>query len=157
MSRSTALLPAFLLALGLAAPASALPTRYGEGVKTQETVSLAKIVAEPEAWAGKVVRLEGKVQDVCPKRGCWLQLGAEGAAVRVKVEDDVIVFPQTAKGQSAVVEGKVEVLPMSKEQFTGWLAHIAEEKGERFDPASVGDGPYRIIQIQATGAEIGER
>ncbi len=157
MSRSNTAIPALLLTLTLAVPAIAAPSRYGEGVKTRETVSLARLAADPEAWAGKVVRLVGTVQDVCPKKGCWLQLGAEGATVRVKVEDDVIVFPQTAKGQPAVVEGKVEVLPMSKEQLTGWLRHIAEEKGEAFDPASVGDGPYRIVQIQATGAEIGER
>ena len=38
----------------------------------------------------------------------------------------------------------------------GWLAHLAEERGEAFDPetADVGDGPYRIIRIKGTGARI---
>ncbi len=141
------------LLLGLAAWAGEAKV-YGSGLKGAEVVSLAKLVADPMAFDGKVVRVEGKVLEVCPKKGCWMQLGGTDGEVRVKVEDDVIVFPKTAKGQQAVAEGKVKVIPMERAQYSQWLEHQAEERGEKFDPASIGDGPYRIVQIEATGAEI---
>jgi hypothetical protein len=45
---------------------------------------------------------------------------------------------------------------MTREGYLGWLAHLAEERGETFDAeaSEIGHGPFRIIQIQATGAEI---
>jgi Domain of unknown function (DUF4920) len=131
---------------------------YGAGVKTAETTSMAKILADPDAWVGKKVRIEGKVVDVCPMKGCWMELedANGGAKMKVKVDDGVIVFPVDAKGKLAVAEGIVESIPMTRERYVAWLEHLAEEKGQPFDPATVGDGPYRIFQIKGAGAEIAE-
>jgi Domain of unknown function (DUF4920) len=131
---------------------------YGAGVKTAETTSMAKILADPDAWVGKKVRIQGKVVDVCPMKGCWMELEEAngGAKMKVKVDDGVIVFPVDAKGKLAVAEGVVESIPMTRERYVAWLEHLAEEKGQRFDPATVGDGPYRIFQIKGAGAEIAE-
>ena len=131
---------------------------YGAGVKTAQTTSMAKILADPDAWVGKKVRIEGKVVDVCPMKGCWMELeeGKGGAKMKVKVDDGVIVFPVDAKGKLAVAEGIVESIPMTRERYVAWLEHLAEEKGQKFDPSSVGDGPYRIFQIKGAGAEIAE-
>ena len=77
-----------------------------------------------------------------------------GAKMKVKVDDGVIVFPVDSKGRLAVAEGVVESIPMTRENYVAWLEHLAEEKGEKFDAATVGDGPYRIFQIKGAGAEI---
>jgi hypothetical protein len=132
-------------------------TSYGQGVKLAETTSVAKILADPDAYVGKRVRIEGRVVDVCPMKGCWMEMEEEGGASRlkVKVDDGVIVFPVDAKGKLAVAEGTVEAIPMTRERYVDWLQHLAEEKGAKFDPATVGDGPFRILQIRGTGARIG--
>ncbi len=130
---------------------------YGAGVKaTAETTSMAKILADPDAWVGKKVRIEGKVVDVCPMKGCWMELeeGKGGAKMKVKVDDGVIVFPVNAKGKLAVAEGTIESIPMTRERYVAWLEHLAEEKGEKFDVSTVGAGPYRIFQLKGAGAEI---
>ena len=131
---------------------------YGAGVKTAETTSMAKILADPDAWVGKKVRIQGKVVDVCPMKGCWMELEEAngGAKMKVKVDDGVIVFPVDAKGKLAMAEGVVESIPMTRERYVAWLEHLAEEKGQKLDPATVGDGPYRIFQIKGAGAEIAE-
>ncbi len=123
-----------------------------------ETTSLAKILADPDAYVGKKVRIEGRVADVCPMKGCWMELSEEkgGSKLRVKVDDGVIVFPVTAKGKLAVAEGVVEAIPMTRERYVAWLEHLAEERGQKLDPATVGSGPYRILQIRGTGARIAE-
>jgi hypothetical protein len=139
----------------LALPASAGET-YGEGVQLETSTSIAELLADPAAFDGETVRVEGFVQDVCPRKGCWMTLaaGPEGDALRIKVEDDVIVFPQDAKGRKAVAEGVVEVHEQSREEYVAWQSHLAEEKGETFDVESVGDGPFLSVQIRGTGARI---
>jgi hypothetical protein len=131
---------------------------YGKGVSLTETTSIKEILARPDDFVGKTVRIEGPVLDVCPMKGCWMELGTpqgDGtASLRVKVEDGVIAFPVTAKGKLAVAEGTVEAIPMTREKYVDWLAHLAEERGEKFDPSTVGEGPFRILQIQGTGARI---
>ena len=72
------------------------------------------------------------------------------------MDDDVIVFPLEAEGRHAVAQGTVEVKDMTREEYVDWLGHMAEVRGLEFDEASVGEGPYRFIQILGTGAEIGD-
>lgn len=150
----------FVLTLSLLAAGSAVAgeVSYGKGVQLAESTSIDKILADPDAYVGKTVRIEGKVLDVCPMAGCWMELAgsAEGKMLKVKVDDGVIVFPVTAKGKSAVAEGVVEAIPMTREKYVDWLTHIADETGREFDPKSVGEGPFRVIQIQGTGAKIAE-
>lgn len=147
--------------LSLAAAIAATPAtaeRYGAGVEIDKATPIARILADPDSYLGKTVRIEGTVLDVCPKKGCWIELAEDGESLRVKVEDDVIVFPADAKGRPVAAQGKVEAIEMSREAYLDYLAHLAEEQGDSFDreSADVGDGPYRIIRIQGTGAEIGD-
>lgn len=147
---------ALVALLALPATAHAECIEYGTGVSLEEATPVSTLLADPESWAGETVRVEGEVQEVCPKAGCWLSIvPAEGASpLRVKVEDGEIVFPLSARGQDASAQGVVEVHDMSREQYTGWLRHLAEEREEEFDPETVGDGPYRQIQVKAVGAKL---
>jgi hypothetical protein len=147
-------IPALCLAALLLVALPAAAESYGQGVTLEASTPIADILADPEAWQGKKVRVEGTVSEVCPRKGCWLSLSQGDAAVRVKVEDDVIVFPAEAVDKQAVAEGKVDVLELDRERYISWMAHLAEERGDTFDEASVGDGPYRLVQIQGTGADI---
>ena len=157
-ARSTMVLT--LAALGglllMPATVAAEVETYGDGVTVEEATPIAKILADPDAFIGKTVRVEGGVLDVCPKKGCWIEVGDEGENIRVKVDDGVIVFPAAAQGRIAAAQGEVEAVDMSRESYIGWLAHLAEEKGETFDElgADLGDGPFRIIRIKGTGARI---
>jgi hypothetical protein len=143
------------LAVLIAAGPSQAAETVGEKLTVQEPTAIAKIVADPDAYVGKRVRVEGKVTDVCPMAGCWMEIAApEGDRLRLKVEDGVLVFPKDAPGKQAVAEGVVETIPMTREQYEDWLRHLADEKGETFDAAKVGEGPFRIVQLRGLGARI---
>lgn len=143
------------LALALVTLPAAAET-LGEGVTLAEATPIHAILADPDAWVGKEVRIEGGVLDVCPMKGCWVEIGEEGESLRVKVEDDVIVFPADAKGKILAAQGTVEAIDMTRDQHIAWLTHLAEEKGEDFDPSTVGDGPFRTVRIAGTGARLGD-
>src|SRR5687767_743477 len=99
---------------GLAAAQESKDTKekkYGTALTLTEVTKISDIYANPDKFAGKRVQVEGPVVDVCAEMGCWLALGSdkESQVLRFKVEDGVIVFPMTAKGKKAKVEGIVTV------------------------------------------------
>jgi hypothetical protein len=155
-TRSLRAVIAALALLVLAVPALAGERKtYGKGVSAPDTIKLSELVAHPDKYVDKTVRVEGVVLDVCPKRGCWMELSGdvEYKTVRIKVEDGVIVFPLDAKGKHAVAEGVFTTRPMSLDETKSYRQHIAEEKGEKFDPASVKEA-MTIYMLRGTGAVI---
>jgi hypothetical protein len=150
---------ATVLALGVHLVSSlvaAETTILGEGVTVEDATPIHQILADPDAFLGKTVRIEGGVLDVCPMKGCWVEVGGEGESLRVKVEDDVIVFPADSRGRIIAAQGVVEAVEMTREAYLEWLAHLAAEKGESFDAAAadIGDGPHRTIRLRGTGARL---
>lgn len=128
---------------------------YGNGITLKEQTLVSAIMESPEKFEGKQVLISGTIVEVCPKRGCWVDLSGdkEFEKIKVKVKDGEIVFPLSAKGNKALVEGKVEKLELTKEQAIRYQAHQAEEKGIEFDSTLV-TGPMTIWRIRGLGAEI---
>lgn len=129
--------------------------QYGKPLAGVEEVSVASILEDPLTWEGRAVRVTGKVKDVCRKMGCWMEIeDPSGAAIQIKVDDSVVVFPMEAIGRPAVAEGRVEVRELTREEYLEWRQHLAEEQGKPFSPSGVGDPPYRLIRLRGLGAEI---
>ena len=143
-----------LLVFSTAAATQAKTDIYGKGVTLKDNTPVSAILANPDDYIGKVVRIEGMIIEVCAKRGCWVYVAGDqqGEKIQVKVEDGEIVFPMSASGRIGIVEGVVEELKLSQEQMIEYLKHLAEEKGQPFDPATVKD--ERLIRLKGLGAEI---
>ncbi len=131
---------------------------YGAGVSQSETVSIADISKDPEAYEGKTVRVEGMVTDVCVKRGCWFEMAgnAPGEKMRFKVTDGEMVFPVDSKGKWAVAEGKLVTSKLTVEEARAQAEHLAQEAGQEFDPSTITEGIVSF-QIAGTGAVIGDK
>jgi len=128
----------------------------GAGLTLDQATSIATLLGAPDDWVGRKVRVEGTVTEVCEMAGCWMELRAGDGeeTLRVKVQDGVIVFPLEARGRAAAAEGEFEAIEMTREKYVDWRQHIADENGLEFDPSSVGEGPFRVFQVQGTGAEV---
>jgi co-chaperonin GroES (HSP10) len=146
----TLIIAAFVFANGFASDKS-----LGKKITLKEKTKISKIVENPKSFVGKKVLVEGTVLDVCSKRGCWMEIASDKKheKIKVKVKDGEIVFPMEAKGKTAVVEGEVYKIEMSKEDAIKMGEHEAKEHGTKFDPASV-KGPVVYYQIKGLGAEI---
>lgn len=130
-------------------------SKYGKELTLKEKTKISDIMENPESFVGKRVLVEGTIVDVCSKRGCWLEVASdkEFQKMKVKVNDGEIVFPMEAKGKTALVEGEVYVIKLTKEQAIQVGEHEAEEHGTKFDPSTV-KGPQTIYQIKGIGALI---
>jgi len=149
----------FVLSVALTAfsASASTTTSYGEALSGVSAVRIAELASSPEKYLGEKIRVEGLVEDVCPMKGCWIDIleAQSRETIRFKVADGVIVFPVEAKGHEVVAEGVLRKHEMSKKRATSWLRHLAEEKGEPFDEASV-TGPMVFYQIEGLGAEVTE-
>lgn len=129
--------------------------KLGKELTLTEKTKISEIITSPEEFLGKTVLVEGEVLDVCPAAGCWMELKSDAGEgkIKVKVRDGDIVFPMSAKGKKAVVEGTVYKIELTQEEAVEYYKHIAEETGREFDPSTV-TGPVTIYQIRGLGAEI---
>ncbi len=152
MNRTLSLLVAMVLILPAGAGAG---TEYGAGVTLKQASPVSEIFAAPAAYSGKTVKVKGLVVDVCTARGCWMDLASDKPyqKIRVKVEDGAIVFPPSARGRQATVQGVVETMKMCPDEARRYREAEARDKGVPFDPASV-TGAESALAIRATGAII---
>ena len=129
--------------------------KYGKEISLTEKTSISTILTQPEKYVGKTVLVEGEILEVCAMAGCWMELksDAENQKVKIKVKDGDIVFPVEAKGKSALVEGTVYKIELTKEEAVEYYEHVAAEQGTEFDAATV-TGPITLYQIKGIGAEI---
>ncbi len=83
---------------------------YGEGISLTNITKVSEILAKPEEFEGKKVLIEGMITGVCEARGCWMSIASDKnfQEIKIKVLDGVIVFPMSAYGKVAKVEGVVE-------------------------------------------------
>jgi hypothetical protein len=164
---------------------SASPVKkYGKALTIKETTKISDILAKPDAFNGKKVKVQGPIIDVCSEKGCWIAVGGdkEFQSLRFKVDDGVIVFPMDAKGLTATVEGVVSVTVLSvADQIAaakaGTSAHememghapgkeMGKEAGKEMgkemakkEPAKPFDpksitGPKTVIMIKGEAAEV---
>jgi hypothetical protein len=128
---------------------------YGKPLTVKDVTRVSEILAHPEQYDGKRVKVEGAVVDVCQMRGCWIKIAGDRdfESLTFKVDDGVITFPLSARGKTALVEGIVSVTTQSVEEQKKHGEHLAKEQGKAFDPASV-KGPKTVVLLKGEGAEI---
>ncbi len=132
-------------------------TPYGQSLTDINVIRIAQLTASPEKYLNTRVKIAGVVDDVCPMKGCWVEVleAQSQSKMRVKVRDGEVVFPVQAKGQHIVAEGILRKIELSKRKAVAYLKHEAEEKGQAFDAATV-TGPMVIYQLEGLAAVIDE-
>jgi hypothetical protein len=143
------------LVVALSAGSVLAKQQFGRPLTLAVVTKVSEIEKNPRDFVGKKVLIRGTVVEVCAKRGCWLDIASDTpyGKFQAKVVDGVIVFPMSARGKVARVEGIVEELKLSREEALAYHRHHAEEKGLPFDPATV-KGPETFYRLQAQGAEL---
>lgn len=103
-----------VLVLPLAAAASdrraetlAEGTTFLAGITLDASTPIADINADPAAFEGKLVQVEGAVVAICSGMGCWTEIADEADnRLRLKVEDGVVDLREhVAEARYVVAEG----------------------------------------------------
>jgi len=125
--------------------------RRGAAIGDSPTVDLKSAIAAPEAHLGQSVVVEGKVDKVCPVKGCWLELmpSGESRGVRVTFENYGFFVPKDSMGWTARLEGEFVRERLSKRD----VDHLV---GEGATLQKQQDGTAVQISFVARGVELRE-
>ena len=132
--------------------------KYGIEISPMVQNEISSLLKMPNQYLGKDVLVSGKITEVCPMRGCWIDIKDinSGSHIRIKVTDGQIVFPLSAKGKYVDVQGKFTKLNFTKEQAINWKIHLAEEQGVTLNPDDIIITPDDLVEyrINGIGAKI---
>jgi len=129
---------------------------YGERMKldTDDTVCVSRVLTEPEAFAGKHIRVKGSVSSVCAGKGCWIRLGCasvdETLYVKFPCPTRGRIVPMDAVGHRAEVEGILEIREVSEAD----ARHLAKDEGISNTEIVKIAGPQKMIAMNSPGAII---
>ena len=96
---------------------------FGSAFTVEKAAPAKDVLADPASFAGKTVRIEGRVADVCQNKGCWLVVTEGQKSVRVTMKDYGFFVPIDSAGATADLEGTFVEKPVDPAHE----AHIASE------------------------------
>lgn len=126
---------------------------YGAPVKEQGAVDIAMLPAMLEkSEGGKVqTRVSARVLDVCPKKGCWMNLYINDSTTAfVKMKDYGFFVPMDMIGKTVVLEGEAYVKMTSVNE----LRHYAEDARKPQAEIDAITQPQKSIRFTATGIVV---
>lgn len=159
MKKSILFLSAVLLSAALFAQPPAgdanVGDAYGAKVTTEKAVKPKVLKSALDKGTpvvvGENVVIEGKVLEVCPKKGCWVKLELPNKTVAtVKMKDYGFFVPLNLEGKNIRVEGKAEVTAASVAE----LKHLAEDANKSQEEIDAITQPKKELKILANGIEV---
>jgi hypothetical protein len=125
--------------------------KFGTEVKPGNVNPVAKI--ENIMGSNKVadMKVEGKVIDVCKKKGCWMVLEtADGKGMRVTFKDYAFFMPKDIAGKTVVLDGIAKKQIISVET----LRHYAEDAKKSPEEVAKITDPKKELAFEAKGVVI---
>lgn len=101
--------------------------KYGDSTVSPEgAISASEALQKLEGKDSLNLKIEGKINECCQKKGCWMNIDAgEGREVFVKFLDYAFFVPMNAAGRTAIMEGQLYTDTISVEE----RKHYAHDKG----------------------------
>lgn len=133
-------------------PSAQPGVQYGRAITKDGAIGVqqleAKLTADSAYW-GKV---EGKVVEVCKKKGCFIRVlrEGEGDPVLVRFKDYGFFMPQDIVGKTVVLEGEAKVREVSVAQ----QQHFAVDAGKGAEEIAKITEPKVDINIIADGVVV---
>jgi hypothetical protein len=135
-----------------APPAAPAGKPFGAAITETTPTALSSVLADPKAYSGKTVLVDGDVRSACSRKGCWMEIATSldkaAPGCRVTFKDYGFFVPTDSQGSKARVQGLVQVTNVPKER----VDHL-EGEGASF-PNKNPDGTATEVRLVATGVEL---
>jgi len=125
---------------------------YGEKVKETGVHDIAELPGILEGNGDKTsTRLKARVIDVCPKKGCWMNLYINDSTTAfVKMKDYGFFVPKDIEGKTIIIEGTAYI----EETSVAELRHYAEDAKKTKEEIEAIIVPEKSIRITASGIKV---
>ena len=120
---------------------------FGEKTTVDGAVNADELVALLADKSTEVVKVKGKVAEVCKAEGCWLKMETANGPMMIKMKDHSFMVPLAMNGKTIVAQG----IATFKETSVDMLRHYAEDAGKTKEEIAAIKEPKKEISMQATG------
>lgn len=129
---------------------TAAARQFGAPVDAAGAISYTDLVGRLETGDTLAVKVQGTVNAVCQKKGCWMNLtgpDAAAAPMMVRFKDYGFFVPMDISGREVVIDGKAfyKVVPVDE------LRHYAEDAGKSEAEIAAITEPKRELNFEAAG------
>ena len=124
--------------------------RFGEVFDKKTSISIKSVIKNNRTYAGKDVIVSGKVDRICVKKGCWLNLGSDKEFVRVTFKDYGIFVPSSFLGKKVALKGVFDIKTESVQR----RRHLMEDEGLSREEIDKVTQPIKTYSIVASGIEL---
>ncbi|MFN5183575.1 MAG: DUF4920 domain-containing protein [Bacteroidota bacterium] len=104
---------------------------FGDSITPKDAQPSAKILELMNGKDSVPMKLEGKITDVCQKKGCWMEVEmGSGKSFRVVFKDYAFFVPKDATGKNAIIEGFAQIDTISVAQLKEYASDAGKSKSE---------------------------
>lgn len=124
---------------------------YGDSVLDNNVIHLAALPTAMKGEVKKDLKIRGKVEEVCKKKGCWMMMKLDdGEEMRITFKDYKFFVPQDLVGKEVVLDGYAYVDTTSVKQ----LQHYAKDGGKSDAEIAAIVTPKTGIAFEAKGVAV---
>lgn len=126
---------------------------YGAAINATDAVQAATLPVLLQTGKNVPVKIKAEVLDVCPKKGCWVNLKVNDSTTAfVKMKDYGFFVPVDMKGKTVIIDGEAFL----KETSVAELRHYAEDAKKSKEEIAAITAPKKEIRIVANGILVAE-
>lgn len=121
---------------------------YGDTITADGAVAAAELVNLMADASQKDAKIEGTIEEVCQKKGCWMKVDiGDGKTMRVTFKDYAFFIPKDAAGRKVILDGVATMEETSVES----LRHFAEDAGKSKEEIEAITEPTKELVFEARG------
>lgn len=124
---------------------------FGDTIAPDNAMDVAQLMSSLKGKDSLAVKLTGKVNSVCQKKGCWMEMQVnDKQSMRVTFKDYAFFVPKDISGKTAIIDGYVHNDTISVSQ----LKHYAEDAGKSKEEIEKITEPEVELSFEARGVII---
>ncbi|MFB2120315.1 DUF4920 domain-containing protein [Parapedobacter sp. 2B3] len=133
-------------------PSAQPGVQYGKAITKNDAINVRQLEAKLTTDSTYTGKVQGKVVEVCKKKGCFIRVlrEGEGDPILVRFKDYGFFMPQNIVGKTVVLEGQAKVREVSVAQ----QQHFAEDAGKDAEEIAKITEPKVDINIIADGVVV---
>lgn len=124
---------------------------FGDSISTEGAIDANELAEKLKGKDSIVIKLTGKIEEVCQKKGCWMNMDiGNQQSMRVRFKDYGFFVPKDAAGKTVYISGTAftDTIPVSE------LRHYAEDAGKSKTEIEKITEPEISISFEANGVLI---
>jgi len=124
---------------------------FGDSITLTDAIASDQLISKLGVADSVAIKLVGKIDEVCQKKGCWMNMDiGNNQLMKIKFKDYSFFVPKDAAGKTTYMEGYAYRDTISVAE----LKHYAEDAGQSKEEIAKITNPEINISFEAKGVII---